>query len=61
MTITMQNFALTWTDLDGTPRASAVAYDRKTADQRRDELVTAKASDIEIVPVRPGQLPTPKA
>lgn len=59
MTITMQNFALTWTDLDGTPRASAVAYDRKTADQRRDELVTA--SDIEIVPVRPGQLPAPKA
>ncbi|MGI5414020.1 hypothetical protein ACQEV9_45430 [Streptomyces chartreusis] len=57
----MQNFALTWTDLDGTPRASAVAYDKKTAQQRQDELVTAKASGIQIVPVRPGQLPAPKA
>jgi len=42
MTITMKNYGLTWTDPDGTKRASAVAYD-------------------EIVPVKPGELPEPKA
>ncbi|WP_327591567.1 hypothetical protein [Streptomyces chartreusis] len=61
MTITMQNFGLTWTDPDGTPRASAVAYDKPTAEQRRTELDKAHATNIEIVPVSPGQLPDPKA
>ncbi|MGW1616472.1 hypothetical protein ACWCQZ_44920 [Streptomyces sp. NPDC002285] len=40
-TITMQNYALTWTDPDGTPRASAVAYDKTTAEQRQAELENA--------------------
>jgi hypothetical protein len=57
MTITMQNYGLTWTDADGTPRASAVAYDERSAEQRRDELVAAKATDVEIVPVKPGNCP----
>lgn len=61
MTISMRSFALTWTDADGVPRASAVSYDQASAEQRRDELVAAKATDIEIVPVRPGELPEPKA
>ncbi|WP_405576514.1 hypothetical protein [Streptomyces sp. NBC_01092] len=61
MTITMRNFALTWTDLDGTLRASAVAHDMKTAEQRRAELETAGAADREIVPAGPGRLPDPKA
>lgn len=61
MTITMQNYGLTWTDADGAPRTSAVAYDEASAGQRRDELVKAKAEDIEIVPVKPGELPEPKA
>lgn len=30
----MTNCALTWTDTDGTPRASAVAYDEPTAGNR---------------------------
>jgi hypothetical protein len=61
MTITMKSFALTWTDSDGTHRASTVAYDEASAGQRRDELAAAKATDVEIVPVKPGELPEPKA
>jgi hypothetical protein len=57
----MQNYALTWTDPDGRPRASAVAYDKPSADEQRDELQAAGCTDIEIVPVKPGQLPQPRA
>lgn len=58
---TMQHYGFTWTDPDGTPRASAVAYDRASADHRRKELETAGATDIEEVPVGPGELPQLKA
>lgn len=61
MTITMQNFALTWTDPDGTPRASAVAYDEPSAGQRKSELEAAGCTRIEIVEVKPGTLPEPRA
>ncbi|MFI9155709.1 hypothetical protein [Streptomyces sp. NPDC053367] len=57
MTITMQNYALTWTDSNGTKRASAVAYDEPSAERRRLELATAGASGIAVVPVAVGQLP----
>ena len=60
MTITMQSFALTWTDPDGTPQASAVAYDETSAERRRKELEAAGCTSIEIVPVKPGQLPEPR-
>ncbi len=60
MTITMQNYALTWTDPDGVHRASAVAYDEASAGQRKDELETGGATDVEIVPAKPGELPEPK-
>lgn len=58
MSITMENFVLTWTDPDGSRRASAVAYDRISADRRRNELEKAGASDIDEVAVKPGELPT---
>ncbi|MFF3505373.1 hypothetical protein [Streptomyces sp. NPDC003247] len=61
MTITMQNYGLTWTSADGIPRASAVAYDEPTAGQRQTELENAGCTDVEIVPVRPGVLPRPRA
>lgn len=61
MTITMQSFSFTWTDPDGTPRASAVAYDRASADRRRKALEEAGVTDIVEVPVGPGELPQPKA
>ncbi|GAA3506604.1 hypothetical protein GCM10019016_137190 [Streptomyces prasinosporus] len=35
MTITMRGYGFTWTDPDGTPRASAVAYDAVSAGRRR--------------------------
>ncbi|MET7276507.1 hypothetical protein ABZS59_35925 [Streptomyces flaveolus] len=60
MTITMQSYGFTWTDTDGTPRASAVAYDEISADRRRDELEKAGATDIERVDVKPGEPPTPR-
>ncbi|MFF3505610.1 hypothetical protein [Streptomyces sp. NPDC003247] len=60
MTITMQNYGLTWTRPDGIPRASAVAHDEPTAARRRAELENARCTDVEIVPVRPGVLPRPR-
>lgn len=57
---TMQSYSFTWTDPDGTPRASAVAYDRISADRRRAELEQTGGSDIEQVEVKPGELPTPR-
>ncbi|MFS4103734.1 hypothetical protein [Streptomyces sp. PD-S100-1] len=59
--MTMQHYGFTWTDPDGTPRASAVAYDRTSANHRRKELEAAGATDIEEVAVKPGELPKPKA
>jgi hypothetical protein len=35
MTITMQNYGLTWTDLDGTPRTSGVSYDKRVPNSGR--------------------------
>ncbi|MGW0920051.1 hypothetical protein ACWD3J_13675 [Streptomyces sp. NPDC002755] len=60
MTITMQNYGLTWTDPAGTPRASAVAYDESSAQQQKAALETAGCGSVEIVPVKPGQLPSPQ-
>ncbi|WP_328743802.1 hypothetical protein OHT57_00500 [Streptomyces sp. NBC_00285] len=61
MAITMQSYGLTWTDSDGVAWSSAVAYDKKSAEHRKQELEAAGASSIEVVPVRPGQLPEPTA
>jgi hypothetical protein len=61
MTITMQSYALNWTDADGVPRASAVSYDQKSAEQCKAELEKAHATDIEILPTKPGELPEAKA
>ncbi|MBK3642211.1 hypothetical protein PV332_14635 [Streptomyces scabiei] len=57
MTITMQNYALTWTDPDGTPRASAVAYDKPSAGRRKHDLEDAGCSNVQIIETKPGQLP----
>ncbi|MGW7425832.1 hypothetical protein ACWGJB_38370 [Streptomyces sp. NPDC054813] len=57
MTITMQNFALTWTDPDGTPRSSAVAYDKPSAGRRKQGLEDAGCRDVQIVETKPGELP----
>ncbi|MFE7233879.1 hypothetical protein ACFVAF_25080 [Streptomyces sp. NPDC057596] len=57
----MQNYALTWTTPDGTPRASAVAYDKASAGHRKTDLEAAGCISVEIVPVKPGQLPDVQA
>lgn len=61
MTTIMQNYGLTWTDLDGTPRATVTAYDKPSAQHRKDQLESAGASDIEIHSVRLGEQLEPKA
>jgi hypothetical protein len=59
MAISMQNYALTWTDADGIGRSSAVAYDSPSAGRRQKELAAAGCTDILIVETKPGQLPEP--
>jgi hypothetical protein len=58
--ITMQNYGLTWIDLTGTPRSSAVAYDEPSAQDRKAALENAGCTSVEIVAVRPGKLPKPR-
>ncbi|WP_407109552.1 hypothetical protein ACE1N8_00045 [Streptomyces sp. DSM 116494] len=58
--ITMQNYGLTWTDPTGTPRASAVAYDKPSAQDRKADLESVGCTSVEIVAVRPGELPEPR-
>ncbi len=57
MTISMESYGFTWTDAQGTPHASAVAYDEVSADRRQAELEKAHATRIVRVPVKPGELP----
>ncbi|MEI5032360.1 hypothetical protein RB201_03955 [Streptomyces sp. S1A(2023)] len=59
MPITMQSYALTWTDANGVRRASGVSYDQNSADGRKAELEAAGATDVTIVLIRPGELPQP--
>lgn len=56
MTIAMKDYGLTWTDTDGTPRASTVAYDKGSAGQRKTELEKSGATNAQIAEVAPGQL-----
>ncbi|WP_340375950.1 hypothetical protein U5640_12785 [Streptomyces sp. SS7] len=61
MTINMINFGLTWTDPEGVHRASAVAYDAASGERQKQRLEDAGCTDVELVEVRPGQLPQSKA
>jgi hypothetical protein len=60
MAITMQNYSLTWTDPDGTPRASGVSYDKPSAEQRKAELDVGGCTDVQVVETRPGELAQPR-
>ncbi|MGQ4464623.1 hypothetical protein ACN6LC_003716 [Streptomyces violaceoruber] len=57
---TMQNYALTWTDPTGTPRSSAVAYDQPSAQDRKAALEGDGCTNVQILAVRPGELPEPR-
>lgn len=60
MAITMQNFGLTWTDPDGTPRAAAVSYDKTSAERRKAQLEAGGCADAQVVETKPGELPQPR-
>lgn len=60
MATTMQNFGLTWTDPDGTPRAAAVSYDKVSGERRKGQLEAGGCTDVQVVPVTPGELPRPR-
>ncbi|MFF9158271.1 hypothetical protein ACF1AB_39285 [Streptomyces sp. NPDC014846] len=49
---TMQNFGLTWTDVDGRARSSAVAYDEVSGERRKAALEASGNTDR---PACPGQ------
>jgi hypothetical protein len=55
MSITMKNYGITWTDPDGTPRASVSSYDEKSADGRKAELEADGCTKVRIVETKPGQ------
>ncbi|MGW7244280.1 hypothetical protein [Streptomyces sp. NPDC054804] len=59
--VTMQNYGLIWTDPTGAPRASAVAYDEPSAQHRKGALESGGCTRVEIVAVRPGELPEPRS
>ncbi|MDX3800479.1 hypothetical protein [Streptomyces sp. AK04-3B] len=59
MTSVMQYYGLLWTDPDGAPQASAGRYDKRSAKHRRTELKAVGCTRVEIVPVRPGDVPEP--
>ncbi|MFZ3562874.1 hypothetical protein ACOKM5_43865 [Streptomyces sp. BH097] len=58
MAITMENYGITWTDAEGRPHAAATAYDERSAQQRRDRLEADGCTNVEILKVKPGELPT---
>ncbi|MFE2486085.1 hypothetical protein ACFXGR_22845 [Streptomyces mirabilis] len=60
MAITMQNYGLTWTDPDGTPRAAAVSYDKVSAERRQAQLEAGGCTDVQVVETKPGELPQPR-
>ncbi|WP_369362611.1 hypothetical protein AB5L52_03685 [Streptomyces sp. CG4] len=60
MPTTMTNYAILWTDSNGVPRSSAVAYDKKSADRRKAELQGGGCTEVEIVETKPGTLPEPR-
>lgn len=61
MTTTMTNYGLTWTDPDSTPRGSAVAYDKPSAEGQKKQLEDAGCTNVQIVETRPGTLPAAQA
>lgn len=58
MAITMQNYSLTWTDPDGTPKAAVVSYDQASAGQRKQQLEAEGCTEVEVVETKPGELGT---
>ncbi len=60
MAITMDDYGLTWTDAEGRNHASVCHYDKKSADDRKAELEADGCTNVEVVPVKVGQVLEPK-
>lgn len=61
MAITMDDYALTWTDGNGKHHAAVSHYDKKSAEDRKTELEAAGCTAVEVVPVKVGQVLQPKS
>ncbi|MGD1222164.1 MULTISPECIES: hypothetical protein [Streptomyces] len=57
MTSTKRRYSLTWTDPDGAAQASAGHYDKRSATRRRRALEAVGCTRVEVVVVKPGELP----
>ncbi|WP_028805422.1 hypothetical protein [Streptomyces sp. 142MFCol3.1] len=59
MATAKRRYSLTWTDPDGAPQASAGRYDKRAAARRRRALEEIGCTCVELVVVKPGELPEP--
>ncbi|MER6616327.1 hypothetical protein [Streptomyces xantholiticus] len=50
----MVNYRVQWIE-NGESRTSAVSYDLPSAEHRKERLEAAGATEVEIVPVKPGE------
>ncbi|MFD9075976.1 hypothetical protein [Streptomyces lasiicapitis] len=56
MTTTMINYRLDWTDTTGRRRTSAVAYDKTSAQDRKQRLEADGCTNVTVRQVKPGEL-----
>lgn len=61
MVIKMENYGIRWTSPTGKHHASAVSYDKRSAEGRKAELEAAGCTDIEVLPTKVGELLEPRA
>ena len=59
MKSTKHHYSLTWSDLDGVPQAAAGRYDKRAAAKRRRALQAVGRTRVQVVVVKPGELPEP--
>ncbi|WP_428956250.1 hypothetical protein [Streptomyces sp. cg35] len=61
MAIKMQNYGLRWTSPDGKAHASAVSYDKASAEHEKARLEADGCTDVEVLPTKVGELLEPRA
>ncbi|MFD9005046.1 hypothetical protein ACFV0T_29520 [Streptomyces sp. NPDC059582] len=57
MTTATQRYGLVWTDREGVSQVSAGRFDKPAAKRRRKALKETGCTRVEIVAVRPGEVP----
>lgn len=61
MTKTIENYGMRWTDVNGVNRASAVSYNKASADDCKARLEATGCTDVEIAATKVGELLKPKS